>query len=219
MSAGNSDTNGRQILYPAIPSVETYSQNIKELSKARINEMLNQKATMEKTIKHLKKIKTRWGRIDVGIKVSGVILAASGAVAGVIVGTISGPLLIPIFVPSLPIIVGSLTAAETLITGGLVIGLTSKRKAYYREKIRIVQSYIDRMYLYIEKARSDNIITIEELEGFRRLMVEYENAMNGIKIDNFDFDKLNKDIKKEIRKELIQEKKEELRAKLLGQRP
>ena len=200
--------NSEQILYPAIPSIETNTINIKQLSDARVNEMMNKKKELEKELKRYAKIRKRWGRADVGIKITGIVLASTGAVAGILTGVIAGPLLIPIFVPSLPIIVGVLTASETILTGGLVIGLTSKKKAFYRDKCNLIQSYIDKMYLYIEKARNDNIITIEELDGFRKLMDEYNVAVRGIKVDKFDFDKLHKDIKKELQKELVEEMKE-----------
>ena len=155
-----------------------------------------------------------------GIKICGIALAATGAVASIVVGTMSGPLLIPILVP----IVGVLTASETILTGGLVLGLTSRRKAYYREKCNLIRSYVDRMYLLTEKCKQDGVITLEELESFRHLMDEYHKEVNGIKAPEFDIDKLQKDIHKELqrdikkeRKELVEEMKEKQKSQLRSQ--
>jgi hypothetical protein len=204
-------------LYPRIISEQETDKIIqdrinRELNQQRIKEMMNKKLELERQLKHYVKMKNRWGRVDVGIKITGIGLAAGGAVVGVVVGVVAPPLMISLLAPAAPIVVGSLTAVETLITGGLVIGLTSRKKSFYREKIRIIQSYIDKMYLFMQKAQQDGVITIEEIESFHKLMIEYDNAIRGIKTEEFEFEKFHKEIKKEsdklLKKDLIQLEKE-----------
>ena len=199
-------------IYPKVFNEEETDKIISDkinnaLNIARIGEMNLQKDILKKDLKRYNKMKSRWGKIDVGLKVSGAIFASTGAVVGVLVGTLTGPFIIPLLLPSMPIIVGVITASETLITSGLVIGVTSKKKSFYREKCKIIQSYLDKMYLYFERVREDNIITLEEINSFHKLLAEYRNELEGISKIEFDTKKIDKDLKKEIQIELLQERK------------
>ena len=184
--------------------------------------MLEKKAALEKDLKHYKKLKSTWNRIDLGLKIGGGILVGSMTIAGVVCGVVVAPhLLIPILAPQVPIIIGAVEGGLATILIGLNIGVTSRKKKYHKEKCKIVQSYLDKIWLYIEKARQDSIITVVELEGFNKLIEEYCGRMNGIdgSID-IDLIKFQKDIKKKaqknLKKELIEERKQEYKSILTG---
>jgi hypothetical protein len=184
-------------LYPSTDNLHPSTDMDNLLNKSRINEMINKRQELERQLQHYIKIKKRWSNADLSVKIVGALLAAIGTTGGTVVGAIGA---VPI---AIPIIVGSLTAGETIITSGLVLGLTSRKTSRYREKIKIIQSYVDRMFVYIEKARQDSIITIEELEGFRKLMEEYQNANNNnVKPLDYDYDKLKKQAEKEAEKKV-----------------
>jgi hypothetical protein len=183
-------------LYPSTDNFHPSADKDNLLNKSRINEMINKRQELERQLQHYIKIKKRWSNADLSFKIIGGLLAAIGTTAGTVVGVIGA---IPI---AIPIIVGSLTAGETIITSGLVLGLTSRKTSRYREKIKIIQSYVDRMFVYIEKARQDSIITIEELEGFRKLMEEYQNANNNVKPLDYDYEKMKKQAEKEAEKKV-----------------
>ena len=69
------------------------------------------------------------------------------------------------------------------------------------------------MYVYIEKCKDDSIITIGELEGFHKLMYEYDIDMNRLKSgsENKDYSKLEKQAHSEAKKEMQIEIKENLK--------
>ncbi len=54
---------------------------------------------------------------------------------------------------------------------------------------KLIQSYIDKTYYYIEKAREDQIITYEELIGFCKIMDDYQMELQGLKSPRLDLDK------------------------------
>ena len=76
------------------------------------------------------------------------------------------------------------------------------------------------IYYYIEKSKEDGKITLEELTGFRNIVDNYRNAIDGLKTSQFDlkhFKKENrqsakKEAKKEIKKEIKKEMKEDLKS-------
>src|SRR5438093_4633060 len=201
-------------LYPVIKSESEVNIMIdKKLNESRISEMNNQKAILARDLKRYKKIKRRWNNADLALKIAGTALVCSGAIAGVCVGVIAPPLMIPLFIPTLPIIVGVLTAAEPAITSKFVIGLTSRKKVAYKKKCKIIQSCLDRMYYYILKCNEDGIISIDELEKFRKLVENNRLEINGVYdpiVDPDIFKEATKLAKKEIQKEAVEEMKKEL---------
>ena len=68
------------------------------------------------------------------------------------------------------------------MTGILSIGLTSKRKRFYQQRIELVKEYINKFFYYFEKCQEDGIITIEELQNFDKLLEEYNNKMLELKL-------------------------------------
>jgi hypothetical protein len=136
------------------------------------------------------------------LKITGIIFAATGIVAGAVTAVFTPPLIVPLLVTAL-------TAGESVLTSGLIIGLTSSKKSYYRERIRTIQSCLDKMFLYIQKCQLDYQISIEELEGFRKLFeTEYQNGLTEIKVD-YDYQKLKEEAKKAADKEFKKVLKEE----------
>src|SRR5438093_12970039 len=102
--------------------------------------------------------------------------------------------------PAIPIVLASLGIFETITFTALEIGVFKKKIDFYDEKCKMIQSYVDKMYYYIEKARNDKIITIEELVGFRNIMDDYRNKIQQIeekdidpRIFKIDLDKMRKE--------------------------
>jgi len=158
------------------------------LNKSRIDEMFNKRDELHRRLCHLKKMKCRWGEADICLKITGIIAAGTGIVAGAVTAILTPPLIVPM-------LVAALTAGESVLTSGLIIGLTSSKKSYYRERIRAIQSCLDKMFVYIQKCQLDHIISIEELEGFRNLFEsQYQNGIEKINVD-YDYEKLKKEAK------------------------
>ena len=64
----------------------------------------------------------------------------------------------------------------------LSIGLTSKRKRFYQQRIELVKEYINKFFYYFKKCKEDGIITIEELQNFDKLLEEYNNKILELKL-------------------------------------
>lgn len=214
-------------LYPTSlrSDAETTEFIDRALNESRVKEMFTRKDMLERQLKHHKSVKKRWDRCALGLKISGGVVLGGTTIAGVICGTVMIPtLVIPIVAPNVPIIIGAIEGAVATTLVGFEVGVIRKKKAYHKEKIKLIQSYLDRASHYIEKARQDGIITMTEIEGFTKLMEECRGKLEGVVMDDFDITKLQKQLKKEVnkeakealKKEIIEERKEELRSKLAG---
>ena len=189
-------------IYPVIKTEEATEQMIdKALNNSRIKEMLNQRDALVKDLKHYTKLNKRWKRVDLWFKLTGVIIIGATGISAAIAGTVIAPgLLIPVLYPAVPIVLGVLSGTESIILSGIVMGLTGRKKTKYDKKCKIIQSYLDKMFYYIEKARDDNIITFQELEGFRTIVELYKKEIDS---NNTEHDTNILDIK-DIRKAKIE---------------
>jgi len=167
---------------------------------------MSKKAELEKELNHYKKVRNHWGRFDSTIKVAGVLLTLGTSIAV----SVLIPLSVPVIVPT---VLSAIAAANAGLTEGLVIGLTSRKKRVFRERFELIQSYLHKMFVYIEKCKGDNIVTIDELEGFHRLMNDYNTDMNRLKtvVDGNNHSKLEKQAHYEAKKEIRQELKTALK--------
>ena len=95
--------------------------------------------------------------------------------------------------------------------------MIKKKKQKYINKCKIIQDYINKVYFYFEKARQDGVITLEELEGFNKLIKEFDINLenkNSKEIDvndKFDITTLKKEAELEAKKEIAVEMKEKFK--------
>jgi len=185
-------------LYPIIQSKES-----ELLLQSRVKEMLDKKLELEKELKHYAKIRKNWTRIDSTLKISAIILAISTSAAVSVVI----PMAVTFIIPTT---VAVASATSVLAIEGFVFRVSSRKKRLYRERCELIQSYLNKMFVYIEKCKDDSIITIEELEGFHRLMYEYTTDTNRLKSD---YSKVEKQALSEAKKEMKIELKETFKEK------
>ena len=200
-------------IYPIIKSAEETQELVnKTINPMRVKEMLLQRDILNKDLKRYQKLNKRWKKVDKSIKISATIFIGLTSIAT----AISSPLVKPLVYPWIPIVLGIVSGTESILLGGTVFGLTNKKKKFYLDKCKHIQSYLDKMYLYIEKCKEDGIITLEEIEGFRKLIEEYKLGLENLKTSEIDIEKLrkevDKEVKKNLKKELIQEQKENLKS-------
>ena len=163
--------------------------------------MLNKKKELEKELRHYVKVRKHWTRLDSCIKIIGTIAAVSASLGATVTATISG---VPFIVPA---ILAGIAAVDGALTEIVVVGWTSRKKKVFRERCELIQSYMDKMYIYTEKCKQDGVITIEELEGYRKLIEEYNNAIRAIRYGvknrkEYDFEKLEREAYREVGKDL-----------------
>ena len=76
--------------------------------------------------------------------------------------------------------------------------------------LEYILEYLSKSWFLFEKIREDSIITLQELEEFRKLMENYEKALS-IKDNSNEFIKLQESLKKEVEKEAMKEVKLDLK--------
>lgn len=221
----NPEDDQRQLqytnLYPNIKlATQEETKKLVEESKHpdRLREMNNTREQIKRELNDFKRKKKHWNRIDKAVKITGVVVIAGTGIAATICGTVIMPaLVIPIVTEGIALGLGLAAGAESVIIGGLTLGWIDKKKKHYKEKIRIAQSHIDKMYYFTQTANDDHIITLDELNGFRRIMDNYRMEIEKLKTPQFDFEKFRKEVRKDAKKEAKKEVKEELKEELKSQ--
>ena len=147
----------------------------KMLFERRKEYMVLKKIELEKMLSHITKVKNRWAKADVTIKIIGtsIVFISSTLAAIFSAGVLVSPIIISVL--------SSIAAIKTALTEGVMIGFTTKKKKIYRKKCNIIKEYINKLFLFSEKAREDRIITIEELTIFNRLVTSFENEIASLK--------------------------------------
>lgn len=57
------------------------------------------------------------------------------------------------------------------------VGMIKRKNNKYKEKCSIIQSHTYKMKFYYEKARQDDVITLDELDGFNKLAAQFESEI------------------------------------------
>ena len=206
-------------LYPDIsevlPSAPVTNNNFasRNLSDARMREIELKRNELQKDLKRYQKVLKRWKTIENTLKVTSVIIVSGTTVASIITGI--GTFLSPIIVG----VITGVGASETVLSNGLIFGLTKKRRHKYLQKIGLIKEYIDKSYLFFHKISEDGIITIEELRQFQELIKEYETKLNSIVTEDNEILKLKENLlneaKEEAKSELKKQMKEDLKSELM----
>src|SRR5277367_60805 len=209
--------------------VQIYNKNLsdhqvnKNLSNARIKEIQVKRHELEQSLKHYKKILKRWKKFGNVLKITSLVFLSVSTVCGItgLVLTTAGIIIIPVLGI---IVVGAVGSIEGVISETFVLGLIKKKTTLFKKKIDHIQEFISRSWYLFEKIRDDNIITLAEVEEFRKLMDEYEK---GLSIEDNSIDKeflklrdslkheAEKEVKKEIKIDLKNGLKEEMKQKYL----
>jgi len=176
-----------KVTYPILPQLHEEShgkvlinadhlenQFRETIYRERTNEIRTLRYKAEEKIKHLQKVKDRWTKANSTIKYVGFsMILVTGTAATVLASFATAGFAIP------AIVVLSVSGAglvHTSIVEALVNKLTGRKKKEYRDRIKTVKSYLDKMYILFEKARSDQDISNDELEAIRNLSKQMENT-------------------------------------------
>lgn len=112
--------------------------------------------------------------------------------------------------------IGAVGVLDLIMSKIVTSSFTSKKKKCYYEKVQIVKQYMNRVYIYIEKARNDGIITIKEIEDFRNILQnldkELERKQGG---DNIELNNLINEVKEEADKKYGITIKKDMKKKLM----
>lgn len=205
-------------MYPNVPNYSPEQRTLDQLNKARIDEMKLQLEILKKDEGRYRKLVRRWKNTANALTYTSIVLVGiTGLASGIIlIPALAVPLLIPIILaPS-----GSLGVA---FLEGINKKLCSTSIDKLEKKSALVKSYIDKIYYYTQKAYNDGIITVEEIEGFHKILDEYREAIKGMgdgqmpSIDKKLQKKAQLQADKEANEIFLQQMKEEfLRSRLNG---
>ena len=112
----------------------------------------------EKLIKY-NKIKDRWNKADVTIKITGTIMifiSTSLAIVSGVIGSLG--VLLPVISGILAAIFSALSIFKTSMIGILSIGLTSKRKRFYQQRIELVKEYINKFFIILRSVKKMELL-------------------------------------------------------------
>jgi flagellar motor component MotA len=199
------------------PNIED-DNNRTLLYKQRSEKIISDIKQLQVKCKHYTKISRKWNRVTKVIEgISYSFFIAGEVAATIIAGLATGGIVLPVFIP---LIISGLSFAELSILQITKHTLMHKNKEKYKKKAKLYNDYINRLWLYYEKARQDGIICLEELEGFNKLLAELESKLETEftnNVANIDIDSLRKqaeiDVKKELNKEYLEKLKQEARQK------
>ena len=180
------------------------------LTVSRKTEMLQTRKELYDKLEHYQKIKHKWTNANNVLKYSTIglgLLATGGAIV------ISGGTLIPLtIIPYAVVGLSGFTAFNTVLSETLIKTLTNNKKKIYRDRCRIIESYINKFHVYFERAINDDVITIEEYEGYRKLLFEYQDALRmNVNKEKDIAVKLVNNLRREAEKEMEKEAKEEFK--------
>ena len=193
-------------LYPeileTIPFENVSEKYNKNLSDARIKEIQGKRNELEKNLKHYKKILKRWKKIGNVLKVTSIIIVGGSAITSMVLGF--GAFALPLVLAILAAVGGT----EGIISEALVLGVVKKKVAKFKKKIEHIQEYISKSWFLFEKIREDSIITLQEIDEFRKLMENYEKGLSiESDIDNSEYLKLRESLKHQVEKQAKKEVK------------
>ena len=130
-----------------------------------------------------KKIKNNYTKYDNLIRTIFTTLGTISAITTIIISTITPFGIIPVVVGSaLTAAFGSIPIIQSIVSKLITSKFTSKRKKFFEERIMLVSEYLNKIYFYSEKIKDDGIITIDELENFNKIINEYNEKLNEMKL-------------------------------------
>src|SRR3981189_479813 len=191
-------------IYPEITPFENVSEKYnKNLSDARIKEIQGKRNELEKNLKHYKKILKRWKKIGNVLKIKSIIIVGGSAITSMVLGF--GAFALPLVLA----ILAAVSGTEGIVSEAIVLGVVKKKVAKFKKKIEHIQEYISKSWFLFEKIRDDSIITLVEIDEFRKLMENYEKGLS-IESDDSEYIKLRESLKHQAQKEAKEEIKDDL---------
>jgi hypothetical protein len=200
------------------PSLEDSPERV-ALYKQRSDKIIYEIKQLQDKSKHYVKLAKRWttasstiehvSDISVGIAFVSISVLLSLITAGIAI-----PAVIPLVIAGAPII-------ELGTLKGVKLSLIKKKRNKYAKKASLIKDYINRLWIYHEKAKQDGIISVDELEGFIKLINELdsklETGFSEYESSGLNLATLRKqaeaEVKNELNQEYIEKIKQEMRAK------
>jgi hypothetical protein len=196
-------------LYPTLDD-----ENRMQLYKQRSDKIISEIKRLKERSSHYSKVAKKWNtasKILEGVSITVLILGEISATT--VASVITAGIALPVFIP---IILSTTSLAELGILKTTKHMLMNKCREKYTRKAKLYDEFINRVWLYYERARQDGIISMEELEGFIKLVEELESKLEA-ENSSINNDSLRKqaelEVKREKQTEQLDRLKNEIRLK------
>ncbi|ESP04226.1 hypothetical protein LOTGIDRAFT_170923 [Lottia gigantea] len=147
------------------------------MESSRQQYIIEKQNELKEKLKHFNKCRKTWSRIDYVFKTLNTVVTV-----GITVATaVTGGLMLPIIVPT---VLAAFTAVQTSSCGLIILGYTSKQKSDYKKKTEILDTYLNKLFIFFERSREDKNITIEELEEFNEILDKFDVEISSVKVKN-----------------------------------
>ena len=166
----NSD---RVRIYPSAPPIELNEEDVLDaLSKEHEKAILKEINNMQLSIEHYKKLEHRYLIMERTLRSIGYVGVISLEIIAIgLQFTVIG---LPI-----SLLTGASGLAIPLLTE-IILKLLNLKRQKYLKKISHIKEYLDRLYLFIQEAKEDKIISLEEITRFARIIEEFNIDLNAI---------------------------------------
>ena len=155
----------------------------KEINKERLDKMSKEIKRLEELKQRYERVRNSWGKSDSIIKVISAIIGLTTVCSFIVINVIGGVGLIPVI--SLTIIdcvIAGMGGLSAFISTMISMRWTKRKKKEFRARIKLIEEYLNKFFYHIQKAKRDEIITIEELKQFDELLAEFNNKLLEIKL-------------------------------------
>ena len=220
-----------KLIYPKILPEEEVIKMIDEKSnKERVTHMQKEFESLEKLKNRYIRVKNSWGKNDSIVKIVGsfiALLTGAGLITSIAIGGIG---LIPI---GTLMIIESILSSTTTLSGFSTVALsmrwTKRKKKQYNARLKLIEEYKNKLFYFMLKTKEDNVITIDELKQFDKMLDEFNlelkfqqtkreyNMISSMSqpgtftLNEKDIKRINKEVLKENKQIIINQKKEELK--------
>src|SRR6266853_988845 len=145
----------------------TNNRIINDINLARSNEIRSEITKLEDQLRHFNKVLHRCQNVNTILTTSGLIilLGTTTVACGLGFGVVVAPV-------TLSLIAG-IGGFGGICNESFKIVLVKNKISYLKKKIKHVEKYINESHYLFEKIRDDKIISLDEIQDFRKLMGEY----------------------------------------------
>jgi hypothetical protein len=179
-------TRDNNIIYPKFepqPVLKEYLHE--EIDITRIREMMREQKVLYNELQNCKKEKHKL------IKAFNLIKYGGGGI--LILMSVAGIVLVPLSLGVIALPLECVALGGAVATSAILEVLDRYIKVK-RNRSKIIQMYLDRLYVYVQKAKEDKVISHQEIDGFRKIIDEYRKEKDRLHVD-VDVKKIEREVK------------------------
>ena len=139
------------------------------------------------------------------LKIGSIVIVGGIGVTSIVlgIGILAAPLTLGIL--------AAIGAGEGIISEAVIMGVIKKKITKFKKKIEIYSWICSKSWFLFEKIREDSIISLNEIDEFRKLIDQYEKGLSSADPDgDQEYIKLRESLRHQAQKEAKEEIKDDL---------